>query len=475
MILWNCVMVGIVACCLATMVSAASAPQQWRPNPYVLLDQSLISNVDHLQRCVCQPHRHPQPVVDAEHDQNFQPWLTVIRDPQTRRFRMWYNIPFSPGNAGASSLALIESDDGIHWIRPHKVLDTPPIQFGASVIDEGPSYKDPSTRYKLAWWKDGGLQVAGSPDGVNWKYLAPGPVIRANHDITGIEWDPIRNRYMGFLSVMMKLDPSWDSNRRIPHMSVSDDLIHWRQPWISVRPDPTSPREQGETEFYGLSAILPRGELLVGMVKILRDDLNCEPGLNARDLKDDNRNFAGLGYTVLAWSRDGEHWNRDTEPFLDRNPQPGTWDRAHAWADDQVPVGDEVFIYYGGYALGHKADRFRTRQVGLARMPRDRYVCYAADATPGHLRTAVAPLLADRLTVNAKVDGELRVRVCDPSGKAISGFDFDDCQPVKGDSLAHEVRWKAPLSSLRGQPVQFVFTLRDARIFAFDLADGAAQ
>ena len=38
---------------------------------------------------------------------------------------------------------------------------------------------------------------------------------------------------------------------------------------------------------------------------------------------------------------------------------------------------------------------------------------------PGHVRTVVAPLQADRLTVNAQVDGELRVRVCDNTGKVI--------------------------------------------------------
>jgi hypothetical protein len=208
------------------------------------------------------------------------------------------------------------------------------------------------------------------------------------------------------------------------------------------------------------------------MVKILRDDLNSEPGMDAKDLGDTKRDHSGLGYTVLAWSRDGEHWNRDTDPFLDRNPQMGTWDHGHTWGDDQVPVGDEVFIYYGGYRFGHKGDRWANRQIGLARMPRDRYIAYVAGDSQGHVRTTIAPLDAERLTVNEQVEGELRVRVCDAKGKAIPGFDYDDCQPITGDSLAAPVRWKKDLASLKGQAVQFVFTLTKGKICAFDLAGG---
>lgn len=47
-------------------------------------------------------------------------------------------------------------------------------------------------------------------------------------------------------------------------------------------------------------------------------------------------------------------------------------------ADGQVLHGEEVLLYYGGYKLGHKGERFTTRQIGLARMKRDRYAGYAA-------------------------------------------------------------------------------------------------
>jgi hypothetical protein len=107
-----------------------------------------------------------------------------------------------------------------------------------------------------------------------------------------------------------------------------------------------------------MAGILARGDLLIGLVKVLRDDLPAEASGEKR----------GIGYTTLAYSRDGVTWTRDREPFLPRNPSTGTWDHAMSWGDCQCPVDDDVFIYYGGYARGHKVERFTERQIGLARM-----------------------------------------------------------------------------------------------------------
>lgn len=446
----------------------SASPADWSEGPWLLLDERNILSVDHLQRVIGQPVRHGPPIIDGEVDGNFQPYMSVTKDALSGRWRMWYNVPKTPGNSGESSLALIESDDGIHWLRPHRVLSTPPIQFGASVLDEGPAFADPAARFKAAWYKDDGLQVARSPDGLAWTALAPGPVLRHSHDINAIDWDPIRRRYMAFVSFAIKLDPAWPEPRRIPHMSTSDDLVHWRPPWAILAPDPTSPREQGQTQFYCMAGVMARGGLLIGLAKVLRDDLNAEIGVTAKEMGD-TRSQAGLGYTVLAWSGDGERWRRDTEPFLDRNPQPGSWDRAHAWADEQVVHGDEIFLYYAGYALGHKAARFKTRQIGLARLKLDRYAGYAASGMhPGFLRTTVRTWMGGGLTVNADIRGGLRAAFCEPSGRFIPGFSFADCEPVRGDQVAHPITWRGKRAeALRHRQVQVVFELTNGTLFAF--------
>jgi hypothetical protein len=446
--------------------AASFASPGWTPGPYLMLDETLVVQQSQVRREVNHPSRLPDPVVTGYEDGCFQPYVSVVRDPQTKRFRMWYGVPAKPQDPSNSRLAYLESEDGTHWLRPRRVLTTPSIQFGASVIDEGPGFADPAKRFKFAWWKDGGLQVAYSADGIAWRLLAPGPVLRTEHDVTAIAWDPIRQRYMGLVSM-------YPNCRRTPYQSVSADLIHWKAPWQIISPDPKAEIEKGDTQFYGINGVSARGGLLIGMVKVLRDDLNCEPDKTAPELHDAQRPFAGLGYTVLAWSQDGEHWKRDTEPFLDRNPQPGTWDRAMTWGDCQVLVGDYVFLYYGGYRWGHKADRFTERQIGFAQMPRDRYVALAAGQRLGTIRTRPDALQASSLSVNACVKpegGELRARVLDENGKPYQGFDWQDCALIKGDRVAHAVTWKSDLGSLAGKQVAFEFNVTQGRLYAFDLA-----
>ncbi len=445
--------------CLAILASSVLLHAEQVPpivlacGPHLFIDDHLIARQEHLTRRVSHPERLPEPVVTGPEDKCFQPYVTVLRDPATGRFRLWYGVP---GNAG-SRLGYMESEDGIHWIRPHRVLDDPaPIQFGVSIIDEGPDYPRPAERYKYGWWYGGGLSIAVSPDGLVWKPLVPGVVLPHNHDINSIFRDPIRSRYLAFVS-SYTTGPTWTGQRRISMSSASDDLIHWRKPWAIFTPDD---RDEGETQFYCMDGVLARGDLLIGLLKVLRDDLPADPG----------GPVAGIGYTVLAWSRDGEHWTRDREPFLPRDPKPGAWDHAMAWGDEQLIVGDETFIYYGGYARGHKIERFTERQIGLARLPRDRYVSREAGETRGLLRTPVVTFAASRMAVNAAVDGELRVRLLDAAGTPLPGCNWDDCRPVRGGSLAHPVTWRRPLSAARGRRLQIEFALRRGRLYGFDLA-----
>jgi len=112
--------------------------------------------------------------------------VTVLRGPGTQRFRMWYGIPI---NTGQSHLAYIESEDGGHWIRPHRVLYDPGrIAFGASVLDEGPDFPDPGRRYKYVWY-NGGMMIARSADGFGWTADPAQPVME-NASLFTIEVTP---------------------------------------------------------------------------------------------------------------------------------------------------------------------------------------------------------------------------------------------------------------------------------------------
>ena len=126
----------------------------------------------------------------------------------------------------------------------------------------------------------------------------------------------------------------------------------------------------------------------------------------------------------------------------------------------------ETLIYYGGYKRGHKVNRTKERQLGLARMPRDRYVSRLAGPNVGRLLTKPLVLKARSLTVNANVRGTGRVRLLNSKRKPLDGFGWVE---FKGDSVEHKIDWTNRLSSVSGQVVRLEFQLKDCQLFGFDL------
>jgi len=446
-------------------VSRPGTPISLRPGPHLFLDEFLIESSSNITRRVTVPHRDPSipnPLVTGREDGCFQPYLTVVRDPHGGRFRLWYGVRTADFNASRSHLGYLESADGMRWRRPHQVLADPgPIQFGVSVLDEGPGCPNPAQRFKCGWYYGNGLRVAASPDGLSWKVLSPEVVLPHSHDINSLYWDPWRQHYVATISCYVT-GPTWTGQRRVTQQSISTNLLRWGEPWFVLTPDDRL--DEGQTQFYAMDGYLRRGDLLIGMVKVLRDDLKS-------DSPPDPPDAYGIGYTTLAWSHDGEHWVRDREPFLDRSPQRGAWDHAHAWIDEQVPVGDEVYLYYGGYRRGHKVNRFEERQIGLVKMKRDRYVGREAGPSGGRFITPLVTFNAEVLTLNTDAPaGEVRVQVLAPDGRPVPGFAKTDGAVVHGDALAAPVRWARPLSALAGKPVRLEFSLKNARLFAFGLA-----
>jgi hypothetical protein len=397
----------------------------------------------------------------------FQPFFTVLRDPSNDRWRIWYGARRPDRNPSRSHLATMTSDDGIRFSRPHRICQTPEIQFGSEVIDRGEDHRDPSTRYVYSYWLDGGMRLLASADGLVWQPLVEGVVLPHDHDITGIDWDPLRRMYAATVSTFTT-GADWSGSRRVTMMSFSHDLVHWQKPWFILVP--SDRLDEGETQFYAMDAYLTRGPLRIGMVKVLRDDLRAadtEPG------------SFGRAHTSLAWSRDGRTWVRDRSRFFEPDDDPRAWDHAHAWIDEQVVVGDKVYLYYGGYRQGHKVNRFEERQLGLVTMPLDRYVSRrGGHAPPGRLRTVPIRLGDSPVALQVNADatgGEIRVQLRDATtGRILPGMRSADCRPVTADGLRQPVHWlDSSLTDLKGRVIQVEFELVDADLFAFEFVPEA--
>jgi len=448
--------------------------------PYLLVADHFIAQSSGLTRTVHQPTKLPQPVI---HNPTFgvtQPFVTVLRDPDSGLLRMWY--------CHGPQIWQATSKDGVEWSDP-RVAYARSRGYGASIIDDKGRDPEPARRYKLADWSatpaiedtpkdDGGMYIAFSPDNAKWTRIPGNPVLHGwpegfpkysacgVSDIIDAFYDPIHKRYAAAVKLFSGLptDPwsrgtrlgSSPGTRRIVGMTFSSDFVHWEKPWRIIVPDE---RDQGDMEFYCMGGTHARGGLLIGFVRALRDDLPCDPG-GPKD---------GIGWTTLAWSRDGRNWTRDAETFIDRNQAGGAWDHAMAWGSSCIQIGDELFIYYGGYARGHKVEPTKERQIGLARMPVDRYVSRDAGADGGTLLTHAMELKGKTLTVNADIQGEIQIRLLRENGKPVRGCDWKDCQPLKGDSISHKVSWRGSREQLPNDVVRLEFKLLNAKLYGFDV------
>lgn len=448
-----------------------------QPGPHLFLDDYLIESMDGLKRSIIMPERLAQPVLDSKTFGTTQPYMTVLRDNEQNRYRIWYN--------NESDVWHADSDDGIHWRNPRSVAKAK-LCYGASLVDDGPKSTAPERRFKLSNYQtqksskqkrhqDGGMWVGFSADGLNWTSYRSNPVLpvwpkgqgklvaTTVQDIIDAYFDPISNQYLAaFKTPAVKEDglavaPRAGENiRRLVSISTSADFVNWSEPRRIFVPDD---KTEGLLEFYGMGGMHTRGTLRIGFVRALRDDLPC----------DDGGPPDGIGYTTLATSRDGRIWNRMREPFLDRNPAPGSWDHAMTWIGYALPVGDEVYFYYGGYARGHKVEPSAERQIGLAKMKRDRYVAITPTASEGRLMTK--PFLwPDRpLTINLKApQGHVRVRLLDLDGKPLLTITDKLTANVSGDALAATVPWSRSGTPLTDKPVRLEFKLKDAELFGFD-------
>lgn len=442
----------------------ADDPVRLGSGPQLFLDDYMIAEAERLERVFHSPKRLPRPVLDFPTFVTTQHHASVLYDPERELYRFWYT-------SAGSKIRHAESKDGVHWEKPTyiEIGGKAPMTFG--VIDDRRNATDAGSRLKMVCLDGGGMSVFVSPDGLNWTGYENNPVVVRIGDIVGgLFFDPIRKRYMATFKMCARLEDGFEPAplagkgfRRLVCMSVSKDFYHWEKPWRICVPDQ---EDEGLLEFYGMRGIHARGSLLIGFVRVLRDDLPHEEGAPAR----------GIGYTVLAISRDGEKWYRFRQPFLDRSPVSGTWDRAMTWIGDQLPMGDEVYLYYGGYATGHKPGMHTGgRQLGMAKLRKDGYASLRADARGGTLLTPLFTFGGDRLELNvdaAGKDAEVQVEIRDAAERPLKGFSLHECDPVRGERVAHAVTWrgKSDVSSVAGKPVKLRIALRSADLYAFEFS-----
>jgi hypothetical protein len=439
--------------------------------PYFVCDRRVVEDYWDIERFVVPLTRHAKnPLIVREHSwEGTGPHMggSVLRDPETGRFRMWYSVfnrhaydnklPFS------YNVCYTESDDGLTWRKPMLgVFDYQGstsnncIRLGTDKTQNidvclNPTPGVHSGRFLAIHNQQGGVFVSTSDDGVTFRRLIEQPAISYHSDThNNFVFDETRGRWLLFCRPRAY---AGDHKRRVS-VQTSPDLRQWTHERTILVPTETEAQE-----YYGMT-VFRRGDLFLGAVQIYD-------------------RTTGLLQPELAWSDDGEHWN-----MLPKHPpffavgQKGAWDAGMVLlAESPVAAGDEFWFYYGGFPLPHDTKEENVGAIGLAIAERDRlFGMKPRTKDAGTILTRPFIPGGRQLTVNARIRGRLAAELRTDNNKPVAGFTLAECDGVTETGFARELRWKGhSLSDCPEKEVRVLFRLEDTELFSFKLEAARAR
>lgn len=447
-------------------------------------DEVSIPFTQNLKLQMRSPERHPaNPVVARGPDGSVDSWAvqfygSVIRDRETRKFRMWY-VAVSGEERKAETVArskpwrvaYAESDDGILWTKPNLGL----VEVGGNtnnnlvkldphigvlnlkVLDE-PEDPNPKQRFKMGahvWYpkndrRNGTLAPYVSGDGTTWKLLIDAEPVNAELPegsllVPPAHLEPVGGLYkwegLYYTSGQNAMPAARPYHGRVSRTHISPDFKNWSaasaiqavRTHQHVLLGPGKSR-MGEQTHEGIS-VWNRGNVLVGVSGMWHGTPEW------KDLTID------LGFVV---SNDGIQFREPIEEwvFLERG-EDGAWDQGGLLQGQGFEnVGEQTFVYYGAWDPRSWEGSPPRGGVGVAVVPRDRFGHFSTDeSTQGdgdyQMKKTECSFLTSPVSVkgnqahlylNAEGLGEnanLRLELLDTQMKEIAGFSGKDAAVVK--------------------------------------------
>ena len=451
---------------------------------HVFLDDVLIDKKDGVTVTANPPSRYD--VTDFRSDRPWEPTprfgagmpdLAGIWDDGDRLGMLYTNGGMWGGKPHAVCLAT--SRDGVHWTKP----DLGVVAWDGSLennivlrnASQGMAFRDPNPatpeaeRYKYAaWCWSRGFYVFTSPDTVHWRRNETLALPFDPDGSIGIYWDDQAGLYRGYLRA---LKPP-NSYRAVVRVETRDIMRSWPFNLVPVpvwhswaMPKPVS----GELPFVDAGGEVYRfyshkysgapDAFLAYPWRYVRD-ANIRPG------------------SFMMTSRDGVQWKIYEPPYyfaagfklngrtvLEALMEPGMVVRG----DEVWQYGTVRFTEHGGALYGgveHEGGYFDSLLRLVQRL--DGFVSLDAASAKGTAVTKPLIFGGKGLTLNVASKGSVRVALLDESGKALAGYQLEDCDPIRTDSVRHVVTWKgrSDVAALAGKTVRVHFELTNAKLYA---------
>ncbi len=462
------------SCSQEQLKDKKSAPTD-TANWQLFVDDYWIANSENIKSTLHQPKKHPDnPLIrgDAPWAQNPYCFGSVIYDEEESLYKIWY-MSYNNGQSVAERTMVLyaTSSDGIQWTRPSLKLfafrgsmDNNIVLtnygyhdlYSPSVIKDSAD-ADSNRRYKMIWWdfplgntgyKDDGMCVAFSSDGIHWNKYSGNPVLHAQKsehsisDVMSVMYDQRSGKYVAYTKGWA--DP-WPAFRQIVR-TESSDFLHWSEPEVVI----THKHDVQDPQSYGMT-VTQLGSVYLGLMASYKN-----PGDETIDIQ-------------LTVSHDNHHWKRveNQATFLPKGA-PGSWDDGMILTAPLLECGDRILIYYGGFDGPHN-QKNRYSGIGLATLRKNGFVSLDAGPKPGTITTRVMRNVHGPLLVNADAsDGTLCAELLDAEGKPIPGYTADVCLPIHSNDIIQTIRWRehAELPN-SNKPLRIRLLMSNASLFGF--------
>ena len=514
------VALGVVYCYSVRAHANPVSPNQTEPQePHwqLFLDDHVITRSTGFQRVV----HHPRPRgVTLEAD---KPWES------TRGVGAGYVGWRKDGSLECYYMGLGElgpvtcyaiSDDGIHWKKPNLgLVDTKwgkennlvPIgiprdmKLYGNVHDPDIRYAFPEHPYKRASKTFFCSEMPDVLNDPNWrdKLVESGGYFPRSGGMPQF-WDDIHQEWVGIVQA-----PNHPPVRCIGRLASTDmnswTLEHFLYPDAH---DSTDPRYFHEA--YNAATVHIEGITVAFIHWFIGDRTHPNPEFyeDGHDKPTTDEGLIGKSVAKgtmelrIATSRDGGMtWDRTVsrEAWIPHGTEQHSYDRLVRGCR-LLRNGDEDWIYCAGYDGDHELSYYHDRGPNQIRgllytQKHNRFVSLKAGNSNQILITK--PLEVTGKTLQLNVDGSRgEVKVAIGIDKWLEhkngnwpfkaklphwmvedrwerthleeGFHFDDCEPVRENSIEHDVKWKeASLESLMGKTVRLYILVQDADLYGF--------
>lgn len=392
------------------------------------------------------------------------------------KYRVWYEAWDADAHGDMSGrLCYAESTDLVNWTKPELgvceyhgscqnniVIDralTQGLGFHGHSIFIDPN-SSPEARYRCVFQgefpefaghsKWPAMGYAYSPDGIHWTLGAPelprdfnhNPFLNFGSDTQCVVyWDSDQRRYVGYFR-------TWEPNgARSIARSETNDLTNWPVPKVVLAPDLC---DDFEVDYYNSAA-----------TKV------CSEG--------DTAHYIFYSYfdhrtdcleVRLATSRDGIHYDRyDRSAYIRNND---VFDAGGIYVSPGIhDLGDGTqALIYNGVARAHGVEQSLEFAGGtcMVTFPKDRLQGINTNTAFEFCVMGKVDPRNPEVTLNAEIRGRVRAALIGPDGTFIPGFTAEDCIPITGDSLCHQITWKGAPTHI--QQADLKLYAEDATLYA---------